>query len=97
VALSGAICRQKEWELTQVRFYIGVPDQIDDPFWSNFWSQKLAMLGRQRVFIYPRPLRNRNRIVKLANGTEQTFLAGEEKGIDVRISYESDDAQSQRY
>ena len=55
------------------------------------------MLGRQRVFIYPRPLRNRNRIVKLANGTEQTFLAGEEKGIDVRISYESDDAQSQRY
>jgi len=86
VALSEAICRQKSWELIQARFYTGVPDQSDDPFWSNFWNQKLAMLGRQRVFIYPRPLRYRNRLVKLPNGIEHTFLAGEEKGIDVRIA-----------
>jgi uncharacterized LabA/DUF88 family protein len=86
IALSEAICRQKGWELTQVRFYTGVPDQNDDPFWNNFWNHKLAMLGRQNVFVYARPLRYRNRLAKLPNGTEHTFLAGEEKGIDVRIA-----------
>jgi uncharacterized LabA/DUF88 family protein len=86
VCLSEAICRQKGWELFQVRFYTGVPDQNDDPFWSYFWNHKLAMLGRQKVFIYSRPLRYRNRLVKLPDGTEHIFLVGEEKGIDVRIA-----------
>jgi uncharacterized LabA/DUF88 family protein len=86
VCLSEAICRRKEWELTQVRFYTGVPDQNDDPFWSYFWNHKLAMLGRQKVFIFSRPLRYRNHLVKLPNGSEYIFLAGEEKGIDVRIA-----------
>jgi hypothetical protein len=44
------------------------------------------MLGRQGVHTFSRPLRYRNRIVKLPDGTEHTFLAGEEKGIDVRIA-----------
>ncbi len=86
LSLSEAICGQKGWELIQVRFYTGVPNQNDDPFWSYFWNHKLAMLGRQKVFIYSRPLRYRNRLVKLPNGTGHIFLAGEEKGIDVRIA-----------
>jgi hypothetical protein len=72
--------------LIQVRFYTGVPDQNDDPFWNHFWNHKLAMLGRQKVFIYSRPLRYRNCFVKLPNGSRHIFLAGEEKGIDVRIA-----------
>ncbi len=56
-ALSQAICRQKGWELKGVRFYTGVPDQSDDRFWNYFWNHKMAMLGRQGVFIYSRPLR----------------------------------------
>lgn len=85
-ALSQLICRQKSWELAQARFYTGVPDRADDPFWNYFWTHKLAMLGRQQGYIYSRPLRYRNRIVELPDGTEHSYLAGEEKGIDVRIA-----------
>ena len=44
------------------------------------------MLGRQKVFIFSRLLRYRNHFVKLPDGSEHIFLAGEEKGIDVRIA-----------
>jgi hypothetical protein len=40
----------------------------------------------QKIHIYSRSLRYRNRIVRLPDGTEHTFLSGEEKGIDVRIA-----------
>jgi uncharacterized LabA/DUF88 family protein len=86
LALSRTICQKKNWELIQARFYTGVPDKSDDPLWSEFWSHKLAMLGRQGVHTFSRSLRYRNRIIKLPDGTEHTFLAGEEKGIDVRIA-----------
>ncbi len=85
-ALARAICKRQGWQLDQVRFYTGIPDPTDDPFWNHFWLHKLAMLGRQGVAVYSRPLRYRNRRVRLPDGTEHTFLAGEEKGIDVRIA-----------
>ncbi len=85
-ALARAICKPQGWQLDQVRFYTGMPDPTDDPFWNHFWLHKLAMLGRQGVLVYSRPLRYRNRRVRLPNGTEHTYLAGEEKGIDVRIA-----------
>jgi uncharacterized LabA/DUF88 family protein len=47
---------------------------------------KLRVMSWQKIHIYSRPLRYRNRIVKLPDGTEHTFLAGEEKGIDVRMA-----------
>ena len=85
-ALAGEICKRQGWQLDQVRFYTGIPDPSDDPFWNHFWLHKLAMLGRQGVAVYSRPLRYRNRRVRLPDGTEHTYLAGEEKGIDVRIA-----------
>ena len=44
------------------------------------------MMGRQGVFTFSRSLRYRARVVKLPDGSEFSFLAGEEKGIDVRIA-----------
>ncbi len=44
------------------------------------------MLGRQGVHVHSRPLRYRNQRVRLPDGSEHTFLTGEEKGIDVRIA-----------
>jgi len=85
-ALSKAICHAASWNLTQVRFYTGIPDPTDDPFWHHFWSGKLAVMGREGVYVFSRSLRYRNRIVKLPDGTVRTFLAGEEKGINVRIA-----------
>ncbi len=43
-------------------------------------------MGRQGVHVFSRVLRYRNRTVRLRDGTEHTFLAGEEKGIDVRLA-----------
>jgi uncharacterized LabA/DUF88 family protein len=85
-SLSQLVCKRKGWDLDQTRFYTGVPDQSDGPFWNYFWTHKLAMLGRQGVIVYSRPLRYRNRIVRLPDRNEYSFLAGEEKGIDVRIA-----------
>jgi uncharacterized LabA/DUF88 family protein len=85
-ALSQHICRSKGWELSQVHFYTGVPDKSDDAFWNHFWVAKLRVMSWQNIVIFSRSLRYRNQRVKLPDGTEHTFLVGEEKGIDVRIA-----------
>lgn len=85
-ALSLAVCKAQTWNLKQVRFYTGIPDPTDNPFWNSFWSAKLAHMGRQGVHVFSRALRYRNRAVKLPDGTTYTFLVGEEKGIDVRLA-----------
>ena len=73
-------------EPRQVRFYTGIPDAADDPFWNHFWTAKLAQMGRQNVHVFSRILRYRNQTVRLANGQTHTFLVGQEKGVDVRLA-----------
>ncbi len=84
--LSTEICKAQNWNLTEVRFYTGVPDAHDDPFWNHFWVSKLAVMGRAGTKVYSRSLRYRNDTVKLPNGATHTFLRGDEKGTDVRIA-----------
>ena len=43
-------------------------------------------MGREGVHVFTRPLRYRNKQVKLPDGSVHTFLDGDEKGIDVRIA-----------
>jgi uncharacterized LabA/DUF88 family protein len=88
-ALAGRICLDQGWALKQVRFYTGIPDPWDDAFWHGFWAAKLSVMGRQGVLIFSRSLRYRKRTVRLPDGREHTFLAGEEKGIDVRIALDA--------
>jgi uncharacterized LabA/DUF88 family protein len=85
-ALGSAVCKKQNWELVQVRFYTGIPDAADDPFWNHFWTAKLAQMGRQKVHVFSRPLRYRNQTVKLPGGQSHTFLVGQEKGVDVRLA-----------
>ncbi len=84
--LSDKICMDKDWDLTQIRFYTGVPDEHDDIFWHNFWINKLTYMGQIGIEVFSRSLRYRNKIVKLPDGKKYTFLVGQEKGIDVRIA-----------
>ena len=35
LALSQAVCNRAGGQLSQVRFYTGVPDRQDDPFWNH--------------------------------------------------------------
>ena len=69
-----------------MRFYTGFPHSSDDPAWNRFWVAKLAVMGRQGIEVFSRPLRYRNKVVRLPNGTKHSFLSGEEKGVDVRIA-----------
>ena len=69
-----------------MRFYTGVPDAADDAFWNHFWVAKGAQMGREGVHVCTRPLRYRNKQVKMPDGSIHTFLDGDEKGIDVRIA-----------
>lgn len=85
-ALSHSLAKARGWNLVQVRFYTGIPDVGDDPDKNHFWSGKLAVMGKEGVEVFTRPLRYRNRRVRLPNNATHTFLAGEEKGIDVRIA-----------
>lgn len=86
VALSKAICSQKGWQCEQVRFYTGVPDETDNAKWNHFWVHKGAQMGREGVHVFTRPLRYRNKEVRLPGGGTYSFLDGDEKGIDVRIA-----------
>jgi uncharacterized LabA/DUF88 family protein len=74
------------WELTEARFYTGIHEATANPFWNAFWVKKTAQMGQTGIKVITRPLRYRNKSVRLPDGTEDTFLAAEEKGIDVRIA-----------
>lgn len=86
LALSKAVCAAKGWHHQETRFYTGVPDASDNPFWNHFWTAKGAQMGREGVYVYTRSLRYRNKQVRLPDGSTHTFLDGDEKGIDVRIA-----------
>ena len=86
MALAGTVCGQSGWNLAQARFYTGIPEPSDNPFWNTFWAGKMAVMGRQGVVVFSRSLRYRNRRVHLPDGSDHVFLAGEEKGIDVRLA-----------
>ena len=85
-ALAATICAKQNWNLTQVRFYTGIPDATDDSFWYHFWTAKLGQMGRQGVKVFSRPLRYRNQTVTLPTGSTHSFLVGQEKGVDVRLA-----------
>ena len=84
--LATAICQQQGWQLSDVRFYTGIPDATDNAFWNHFWTAKLAQMGRDKIAVFSRPLRYRNQTVRLPGGKTHTFLVGSEKGVDVRIA-----------
>lgn len=84
--LSQAVCQKFGWELSRIHFYTGIPDRSDNPFLNHFWGAKFAMMGRQQIKLFSRPLRYRNKTIVLPDKSEQTILVGQEKGVDVRIA-----------
>ncbi|MGH7411168.1 MAG: NYN domain-containing protein [Candidatus Methylomirabilis sp.] len=86
LALAERLCRLQGWQLAQVRFYTGIPTRTDNPRWHHFWSHKLAAMGRQGIHVYSRLLRYHAKTVRLLDGALATIMAGEEKGVDVRIA-----------
>lgn len=85
-ALATAVCQAQGWAVQGVRFYTGVPEQIDNAFWYHFWTAKRSAMGHQGVHVFSRPLRYRQKTVQLPDGSKHSFIVGQEKGIDVRIA-----------
>ena len=46
------VARQPGRTLTEIRFYTGVPDRSEDPYWHDFWSNKLRYLTRRGIYVY---------------------------------------------
>jgi uncharacterized LabA/DUF88 family protein len=84
--LADSICKAQGWELKETRFYTGIPDVTDNAFWHHFWTNKLASMGQRGITVFKRKLHYRNQTVSLPNGSQHTFLVGQEKGIDVRLA-----------
>jgi len=84
-SLALAICRQRDWRLSQIRFYTGVPDREVNPRWHSFWQRKLAVMGTRGIWSFTRPLRYRNEVA-IVDGLERSVLVGREKGVDVRLA-----------
>jgi uncharacterized LabA/DUF88 family protein len=57
-------------QLSQIRFYTGVPDANQDLRWHTFWTNKLRYLSNQGIYIY------KGRI----------NASGQEKGVDVSLA-----------
>ena len=86
LALGSRLCVAQGWDLSQVRFYTGIPAASDNAFWHHVWSRKLAVMGRQGICVFSRQLRYRNHQFRLPDGRTETILVGEEKGVDIRIA-----------
>lgn len=86
VKLFDALCAREGWKSFGVRFYTGTPSQAVTPMWHGFWSNKLLALRRAGVLVYSRPIRYREQNFTLADGTTQTVVTPQEKGIDIRLA-----------
>lgn len=86
LALATRVCQEQRWQLSETRFYTGVPDATDDASWNHFWVAKMGAMGHKGVEVYSRALRYRNKTVRMPSGGSHSFLVAEEKGIDVRIA-----------
>mgnify|MGYP001607526651 FL=1 len=61
---------RRGWDLDEVRFYTGVSDRDDDPFWHHFWTSKLVHLRRLGGTVYSRSLVYRKQVLRLRDGSE---------------------------
>jgi len=86
-ALAASVCQRHGWAVVETRFYTGMPDEADNPFWHSYWSRKLSVMGKAGISVFSRPLRYQNKRVALPDGTEHYYVVGVEKGIKVASAF----------
>jgi hypothetical protein len=67
--LAGEVCAAQGWDIEECPFYTGIPNPGDNAFWNSFWVKKTAQMGRAGVKVFTRPLRYRNKVVRLPDGS----------------------------
>lgn len=72
--------------LKKVHFYTGIHEREENPFWHDYWNNKLRVLEKNElVHIFRKPLVYRDIRWTDAEGKEHVIRRAEEKGIDLRI------------
>src|SRR5450756_2249784 len=66
--LARAVALQRGWDLTQVRFYTGIPERRDNPRLHYHWTSRLRRMRAEGVVVTARPLRRRRRRARLNDG-----------------------------
>lgn len=84
--LCTSIAEKKGWEVGTIRFYTGMPGQVESPHWHDYWARRLADLGKNGVQIFNPPLRYRTSKESFPDGTWRNVTHATEKGVDVRIA-----------
>ena len=74
------VTRQPGRTLTEIRFYTGVPNRSEHPYWHEFWLNKLRYLARRGIYVYQG---------KVNRG-------GQEKGVDVSLALDLVQATHER-
>jgi len=73
-------------ELAMVHLYTGIHSREENPFWHDFWRNKLHSLEDDPlVTVFTKQLKYRDIKVRNEEGKEFTAKRAEEKGIDLRI------------
>ena len=49
ISLVTQVCAANGWQPTQIRFYTGIPDKSDNPFWNHFWTASFTFRFRRSV------------------------------------------------
>ncbi|MCY3690752.1 MAG: NYN domain-containing protein [Chloroflexota bacterium] len=74
------VTRQPGRTSTEIRFYTGVPNRPEHPYWHDFWLNKLRYLARRGIYVYQG---------KVNRG-------GQEKGVDVSLALDLVQAAHER-
>lgn len=86
IKLHNAVCAEKGWRPTQVRFYTGVPSPEESEMWAGYWAKRILMMKRAGIHVTTRPLRYRKESVASPEGETKIVTTAQEKGIDVRLA-----------
>jgi len=86
IKLHNAVCADRGWTPTLVRFYTGIPSPSESFMWNAYWSNRIIALKRAGVWVTTRPIRYRRELTIGPDGNEQSISIPQEKGIDVRLA-----------
>lgn len=83
--LFDAICADKGWVNSGVRFYTGMPARERSERWHGYWVNRLLAMRRAGILVESRPVRYRQHDIELSDGSTATEYIPQEKGIDLRL------------
>ncbi len=63
--LALSVCETNRWQLTETRFYTGVPTLLQNPTWKQFWDKKLFQMRLDGVQTVTSKLKDRQTQISL--------------------------------